>query len=185
MPVFTRRTEPPPKHNSYRKYRQYVREDFAECCAYCLLHEVLAGGEDNFELDHFRPKSDPHGIAPDDFYNLYYSCHVCNHYKSDSWPSIDLAERGFRFVDPCSEDFGIHFQPDDNGIWKPLSPAAEYTEARLRLNRRHLVEVRSLLNDIAILRGILVDWTFPLKAQISMLLPSFEGVAMPRADKRY
>ena len=79
MPVFLRRRNPPPKVNDYTKYRPLVREDFRECCAYCLLHEIIAGGEANFELDHFRPKSHPEfaGLV-NGFYNLYYSCHVCN-----------------------------------------------------------------------------------------------------------
>jgi hypothetical protein len=57
MPVFLRRQAPPLKTDDYTKYRPFVREDFRECCAYCLLHEIIAGGEANFELNHFRPKS--------------------------------------------------------------------------------------------------------------------------------
>lgn len=40
---------------------------------------------DNFELDHFKPKSDERFASlAADYYNLYYSCHVCNHYKGAS-----------------------------------------------------------------------------------------------------
>lgn len=90
MSVFSRReTAPPPSDRS--RYRSLVREDFSECCAYCLLHEFLAGGASNFEIDHFRPKSLFADLI-DDYFNLYYSCHVCNQYKGAAWPSEELAD---------------------------------------------------------------------------------------------
>ena len=83
MPVFIRRTEPPPIRKDYTIYRPEVREDFTECCAYCLFPEILAGGRENFELDHFHPKSKAAEFEGDvhEFYNLCYSCHVCNRNK--------------------------------------------------------------------------------------------------------
>ena len=149
MPIFKRRVSAPQRQTDYGKYRPLVREDFSECCAYCLLHELLSGGVDNYELDHFRPKSKPSaGMDLHNFYNLYYSCHACNHYKSDSWPDDALAQLGYRFVNTCEEDFSTHFRAEQDGRWAPLTPAGEYTEARLRLNRTHLIEMRKLLNEI-------------------------------------
>ncbi|MFZ0771003.1 MAG: hypothetical protein WCA49_22865 [Candidatus Sulfotelmatobacter sp.] len=155
-------------------YRAEVREDFCECCAYCLLPELLAGGQDNFELDHFHPKSRPARIRDvHDFYNLYYSCHICNHYKANSWPTAALEAIGCRFVDPCGEEFTQHFQPERRGTWSPLTVAGQYAAERLRLNRLHLVQVRELLNEIAELRGQnYIDWNRPARDQISTLLPN-------------
>lgn len=172
MAVFVRRAPPPAVESDYRKYRPYVREDFCECCAYCLLHEVLAAGVDNFELDHFKPKSDERFTSlAADYYNLYYSCHVCNHYKGASWPSEELAAQGWRFVDPCLDVFSDHFSEDDSGRWIPRTKAGEYTAARLRLNRRHLVEVRGLMREVAALRGMPpMNWDHPTRDQIAALL---------------
>jgi hypothetical protein len=155
-----------------------------ECCAYCLLHELLAGGEDNFELDHFQPHSAFGELSwPQDFYNLYYSCHVCNHYKANSWPKPELLREGYRFIDPCRDNFSDHYQADQGGKWVPVTRAAEYTQARLRLNRSHLVEIRSLLMEIGILRGFVLDWDLPLKEQIEALLPWLQStVACPRTE---
>jgi hypothetical protein len=160
MPVFIRRKPAPPEESDYTKYRQLVREDFRECCAYCLLHEILAAGESNFELDHFCPKSLPEfADRINDFYNIYYSCHVCNHTKGRKWPDENLVNLGYRFVDLCGEDFSEHFQEEIDGAWIPLTKPGEYTESRLRLNRRHLVEIRALLRQIAVLRGLdPVNW---------------------------
>ncbi len=57
-PNFVRRpSAPTTKRLDYRVFREPVREDFRKTCAYCLLEETWAAGPENFELDHFRPKS--------------------------------------------------------------------------------------------------------------------------------
>jgi hypothetical protein len=174
MAVFVRRNPPPPAVGDYRRYRPYVREDFRECCAYCLLHEMLAAGVDNFELDHFKPKSDPRfSSLKADYYNIYYSCHVCNHYKGAAWPSEELMALGYRFIDSCTDVFSEHFAEDVSGTWTPLSKAGEYTAARLRLNRKHLVEIRGLLRDLATLHGQPpLDWNHPAREQLARILTS-------------
>ena|SRR6185436_12614401 len=122
MAIFSRRIPPPEPQDHYSKYRPLVREDFTECCAYCLLHELLAGGENNFQLDHFRPKS----LAifanfVEDFYNLYYACSVCNRYKSNSWPRPELEALGYGFVDFCAENGPLRvgkFERGFDNCWK-------------------------------------------------------------------
>lgn len=84
MALFTR-TSPPRGPRPYPAFRPFVRADFGGCCGYCLLHEFWAGGERNFELDHYKPIS----LFPElssDYLNLYYACHVCNQLKRDHWP---------------------------------------------------------------------------------------------------
>jgi hypothetical protein len=144
MPHFTRRTTAPVVKGGYRSFRPFVREDFGRCCAYCLFSEILADGEENFELDHFRPRSlFPHLL--NDFYNIYYSCHPCNLTKRDAWPSPELEERGVSFVDLCKEEFAVHFLAKPDGNWEGVTELGSYTIEMLRLNRRHLVTVRKLL----------------------------------------
>lgn len=174
MPVFQRRQEPPAIKGDYPHFRSFVREDFSECCAYCLLHEILAAGAENFELDHFRPKS----LFPsliNDFFNLYYSCHPCNHKKSHNWPKPEEEAAGYKFIDLCQELFSTHFQEAEEGRWLPLTKAAEYSLAMLRLNRIHLVELRLWLRTIARDRGYEpINWDFPSKEQVARLLARTE-----------
>jgi hypothetical protein len=172
MGIFARRSQAPPAQSDYTKYRPEVREDFSTCCAYCLLSELVAHGTENFDLDHFKPKSHPDfSHLAQDFFNLYYACHPCNGYKSNRWPTADLLQRGYRFVDPCTDRFDQHFVSLDDGTWKAKSPAGEYTEAKLRLNRAHLREIRSLLNSIAAERGLPpIDWNMPSQPAIEVLL---------------
>lgn len=172
MPVFRRRATAPPEVSAYSEYRPLVREDFQQCCAYCLVSEILAGGEENFELDHFRPKSKPEFKQfVKDFYNLYYACHVCNSKKHARWPTPELAAQGCAFVDLCADVFSTHYAVEAEGSWRPLTPSAKYTHEMLRLNRRHLREIRTLLHELAQAASMpSLDWDLPMAPQIERLL---------------
>ena len=146
MPRFPRRTDPPPPTNKYGNYRPLVREDFWGTCAYCLLPELLAGGEENFELDHFRPKSKFRHLETE-FYNLYYSCHPCNKIKRDYWPPPEVETKGIGFVDLCVDDFSSHFAVAGDCEWRGQTDSARYTIDRLRLNKKALLTIRKLLKD--------------------------------------
>ncbi|MBV9774578.1 MAG: hypothetical protein JO040_11545 [Gemmatimonadetes bacterium] len=78
---------------------------------------------------------------------------------------------GYRFVDPCQEDFSAHYFEGEDGQWQPSSRAGEYSAARLRLNRQHLVTIRQLLSAIAESANLpCVDWNRPAKQQIMRLI---------------
>lgn len=71
---------------------------------------------------------------------------------------------GVGFLDFCQESFSEHFRERADGFWEPLTPSAEYMEARLRLNRPHLVEIRRLLLRLAQVQGAgSLDWDSPIK----------------------
>lgn len=174
MPLFQRRPAAPVVKGGYQQFRPFVREDFAECCAYCLLAEILAGGQENFQLDHFRPQSLFPALIKD-FYNLYYTCYSCNHGKLNAWPSAQLEALGYCFIDYCQELFSTHFREAEDGQWLPLTPAATYTETRLRLNRDHLIRLRGWLRKLAILNNDgPINWDEPSKQQIESLLLNTE-----------
>lgn len=160
MALFERIENPFGKEVEYTRYREYVRTDFKKLCAYCLLSEILASGQENFELDHFRPKS-KFAELTNTYENIYYACHVCNKHKWAHWPDEGLEELEFRFVDFCKENFSDHFSEID-GIWKAHTKAGVYTVERLRLNRDHLISVRNLLNQICMLKtGRPCEWDNP------------------------
>ncbi|HEY6807126.1 MAG TPA: hypothetical protein VI306_26355 [Pyrinomonadaceae bacterium] len=100
-------------------------------------------------MDHFRPKHRFPELL-NDFYNLYYSCHPCNHIKRDSWPPPALEQQGIYFVDLCKEDFATHFSIEKDGEWSGLTKPGKYTIDKLNLNRQHLVALRGLLERLGI-----------------------------------
>jgi hypothetical protein len=147
MSHFVRTRPAPVVQGGYQAYRPYVRQDFRASCAYCLLHELWAAGPENFELDHFFPRVRfPERV--NDFYNLYYSCHPCNHIKHDKWPSTALQAAGIGFIDLCQDEFDQHFEEREDGTWKPLNRSAAFTLEMLRLNRDQLVEMRQFLRAL-------------------------------------
>src|SRR5580700_7914694 len=137
MPRFTRTNPLPLVSGGYTAFRPYVRTDFETRCAYCLIEELHSGGEENYELDHFRPQSKFPELERD-FYNLYYSCHPCNRIKHDKWPSAELQQRGISLVDLCVSDFDDPFKEKPDGAWEGVTLSGRYTVDILRLNRPHL-----------------------------------------------
>lgn len=76
-----------PSDAKWRDYRDALSHAFTSICGYC---EELCRGE----VDHFRPKDK----FPERVYkwtNWVFSCHDCNHKKSDNWPH-------YGYVHPCS-----------------------------------------------------------------------------------
>ncbi len=124
-----------------RKYKPFLRSLFRCRCAYCQSHDDRFGGEDGAEVDHFKPEG-RHPELRFTWSNLYYACHVCNCLYKKQFPTPDEEAQGKRFVDPCAEDPDDHFRmvqdesTGDISRIRFLSPAAEYTIFRLKLNDR-------------------------------------------------
>ena len=143
MPRIVRRQNPP-AHSDYRRFKPYLRVDFDRRCAYCHIPELRNGPSRNYAVDHFRPKSRPEFVALRSQYsNLYYACHRCNDCKHVRWPSAEEQRRGYRFLDPCADDFTEHFAVQPDGHLQPLTLAAEYSSHFLQLNREYLREWRA------------------------------------------
>lgn len=139
--MIRKRRTPPRTYADYRKYRKWLREDFACQCGYCTIHESEWGGPDYFTIDHFKPRS-KFPLLQADYNNLLYSCNECNRYKGDDWPSDDPLTTGKGYLDPCKHDYDQHFRIHKSGTIEGLSAPARYMIEHLWLNRQFLVEVR-------------------------------------------
>ena len=142
MARFQRTFPAPVVKGGYGSFRRFVQADFQRVCAYCLFPEKEAAGEENFEIDHFKPKKLFKGHHITDFYNLYWSCHVCNKAKWEHWPPPELLAIGIRYVDLCVDLFDDHYEQLQSGHLRFLTDAGEYTIEKLNLNRPHLVKIR-------------------------------------------
>ena len=141
MAQFTRRESPPHFHD-YRLYRAFLRRDFRQRCAYCERSEARLGGDEHFEIDHFRPqKLFREQIT--EYGNLYYACGKCNRTKGQVWPSDASLATGFRFADPCQEDMYVqHLREENDGELQHLTNCGLYSCDQIRLNRPALIEWR-------------------------------------------
>lgn len=137
------RKQKPPRLADYRSYKPYLRLDFDQRCAYCHIPELRYGPPGNYSVDHFRPKSRSEFQRLVCYYpNLFYTCMDCNRSKGNTWPHPHLCRQGFRFLNPCRDNMSKHWDVDRNGLLIAKTFAAEYTIARLRLNRVELCEWR-------------------------------------------
>lgn len=68
-------------YSAYSYYRNWLRDEFAFRCIYCLRRESWLTTRRDYEIDHFLPKS----MRPDverDYDNLVFACRMCNGTKA-------------------------------------------------------------------------------------------------------
>jgi len=136
-----------PMHADYQRYRPILREDFRQFCAYCVRHEYEIGGDENYEIDHYRPQSLFRELV-NRYANLYYCCRGCNRNKGERWPSRGLLARGYRFFDPIAEDaYKVHLREGRDGLLIARTKVGEYSLDCLRLNRGILQWLRRTRNQ--------------------------------------
>ncbi len=114
--------------------RELVRQRAGFACEYCGVTETDAGAE--LTIDHFHPQSLGGPDTPD---NLVYSCHRCNEYKADYWPSSADTPA---LWNPRHESHDKHFTLLADGTLYTETATGAFTLRRLRLNRPPLVALR-------------------------------------------
>lgn len=118
-----------------------LRRDFNNRCAYCMTHEVHAGGERAMEIDHFHANGD------NSYENLLWSCKVCNNGKRDR-PNAEERARGLRLINPCEEtDYGVYFFQNDTGRLELIEDEGAFHLDLLCLNRDLLVYWRQVAQE--------------------------------------
>jgi len=125
----------------YNDWKQQIADDCYNQCVYCSIHEGPWGGIDHYHIDHFRPKSKfselEHIIS-----NLYYSCPVCNRFKSDSWENEPDDLNQICYPDPSEYDYSELFTMNNSFILEGKYTSSKYVVNRLFLNRAQLIYER-------------------------------------------
>lgn len=124
-------------------WKEQIAKECNYQCVYCSIHETHWGGIDHYHIDHFRPKSlGRFADLENDICNLFYSCPVCNRFKSDDWPS-DPDLNVPSYPDPSVTDYSTLFDSDtENYTLAGKCVSAIYIIHRLYLNRPQLVYER-------------------------------------------
>lgn len=87
------------QYKNYQSYKDFIREDFNNRCAYTDCLDIHFGGYRTFHIDHVKPKSNFPELE-NSYNNLVYSCSYVNIKKSDK---IEVN------IDPCDIDWNDHF----------------------------------------------------------------------------
>jgi len=136
------RARTPGPFTDYRRYKPHLQAEFARQCVYCRMPEGPKG-EDSFGVDHYRPVSQFPDLRSD-YGNLFYSCNLCNSWKSDFWPTAAQQSRGEFLPNPCDHVMSEHLRYHGARV-EATSPAGELAITLLMLNDDEAVGYREFL----------------------------------------
>lgn len=108
------------KYSDYRRFKDYLKKDFNNRCAYCDLYDLWIEPLP-YQIDHFIPmkeiKAAKRFELETTYSNLMYACPVCNRLKSDMFSgSIDPCKiENQLFYNPDNDNMNDHFYRDDKG----------------------------------------------------------------------
>jgi hypothetical protein len=119
-----RRKHGPAGYTDYTSYKEWLRDEFAFRCVYCLARERwYPSGHAGFGVEHVKPKDRP---AYRDlicvYDNLVYACNRCNSVKQTNL-----------LLNPCEEAFGEHLRVHRNGKIEGLTRAGRDLIRTLKL----------------------------------------------------
>jgi len=124
----------------YSDWKEQIAKECFFQCVYCSIHEAQFGGINNYHIDHFRPKSIFKKLE-NDICNLFYSCPICNRFKSDDWPG-EPNLNSISYPDPSQIDYSKLFNLKNNFEIEGKYSASKYLVLRLFLNRAQLIMER-------------------------------------------
>ena len=133
-----------PKKGIYSDWKEQVAKECFHQCIYCAIHEGQFGGIDHYHIEHYRPKSiERFAHLENDITNLYYSCPICNRFKSNDWPNDPDDLETICYPDPAVNDYNNLFDVDHKSHKiKGTYVSTAYMTERLYLNRPQLLSER-------------------------------------------
>jgi hypothetical protein len=149
-----------PKNGTYRDWKSALAKEASYNCVYCCIHESKFGGQRNFHVEHFRPKS-TFPQFENSYGNLFYACGICNSFKGNDWPAEPISGNLtiIAYPDPSELDYGNLLQTDVlTGLVVSRFPAGKYIIEKLYLNRPQMVTLRRFtysLNEMTEAKDIL------------------------------
>lgn len=131
-----------PTIGRYSDWKTTLSEEGFHQCVYCTISENSFGGIRNFHVEHYKPKGLPQfAHLENDYANLFFSCSICNSFKSDDWPNEPRDDYSIDcYPDPSKKDYSELFKVvERTAIIEGLNIAGGYMENKLYLNRPQLI----------------------------------------------
>ncbi len=133
-----------PETGSYSDWKEQIARECYYQCIYCSINEAQFGGIDHYHIEHYKPKSiDRFKDLEDDICNLFYSCPICNRFKSNDWPNDADDLEVVCYPDPSVHNYSELFRVNqDNYKVEGTYLSTRYMAERLYLNRPQLIYER-------------------------------------------
>lgn len=128
------------KYNDYHDYKEYLKKDFKNRCAYCNMHDEWTKPLP-FQIDHYIPRAVFQKAGRDDlkndYQNLMYSCPICNRLKSDAFEGEIPADQILNplFYNPVDVNYNTIFTRDEMGRIQSEDELGKDMIKRLQLYR--------------------------------------------------
>ncbi|MCF7731592.1 MAG: HNH endonuclease [Akkermansiaceae bacterium] len=143
----------PRGYRSYESYRDWLRDEFAFRCIYCLRRERWGQVKGEFDIDHFEPQV-RRGDLITEYDNLLYCCHTCN-----------LAKGSRTVPDPHHHAYGNCLKVREDGGIEALNEQGEILIGELDLDAPTKVHWRRLW-----IRTVRVAWQSGDRAHLESVL---------------
>ena len=122
--------------------KMHLRAEGGQRCVYCSINESIIGGYQFFWVEHHKPQSVDSSLV-NDLDNLFYSCQICNRFKSNDWPNEpDAAFALCCYPNPTAVDYKTLFEVKGDGQLEGVYTASKYLVERIYLNRPQLIMER-------------------------------------------
>lgn len=129
----TGRRHGPRGYTDYESYREWLRDEFAFRCAFCLMRETWLRGKRGFQIDHCVPQAqDPSRRL--DYDNLVYTCPWCNQAKA-----------GVPVPNPTEVAYGRALSVNSEGVVEARNSLGVVLVAGLRLDNPEITYQRKML----------------------------------------
>lgn len=123
----------PAGYQTYITYKDWLRDEFAFRCVYCLNRERwYPNGSGSFGVEHAISQREAPDLALS-FDNLLYACNRCNSFKTDLEGILN----------PCIEPMAANLGILTDGRIDPLTILGRILVDTLQLNDPDVVEMRS------------------------------------------
>jgi hypothetical protein len=126
----------PRGYSHYEAYRDWLRDEFAFRCAYCLMRETWLRGMKGFQIDHCVAQAEDRGHRLD-YDNLVYTCPWCNRAKS-----------GVQIPNPTEVAYGKALSVNQDGTIRARNDLGVVLIAGLRLDGAEITYQRRLLLQV-------------------------------------
>ncbi|MCX5795035.1 MAG: hypothetical protein NTY77_06045 [Elusimicrobia bacterium] len=166
-----------PNGGTYKDWKPHLRQEAQYQCVYCAIHEACFGGERNFHVEHFKPKSRFKTLI-NRYDNLFYSCAICNTFKGSQWPGhVGNNFSLVGFIDPSKVDYCAIFSVDAHaGLLSAGNNAGRFMIEQLYLNRPQLLSERRIASAV---RALSLE-----QARLQAAVQSWEDSGCPPAAGR-